>query len=556
MPRTVKCRDRSVSTAQTQVWPVRVSSPPASPTDLRRRSAVSPDDAALHHTLALGSHEGGAYHDAYLRLRRATSLGAADVNLLNRLSRLASVTSRSSIARRFAERLVASVPGNADALTQLGFSFQSFGDLTAAAAAYRRALACDVSHPLAHLKSMVVESVRPQIDRHRLRQEHVRLASRWTKAQGPRGPGRSLGSSRGRPLTIAYLGASVFERSTLGCLLWPVLAHHDRSSATVVYYTETDLAAIPALPGSTIRRSYRNLDGAALAEQLRRDQVDIAVDLSGMGDANRLDALAFRPAPVQVTWLGYWGTTGLKEIDFVLLDGTSAPPEVEVDYEETIFRLPDGRFCYAPPSATPDVEPPPARSRGFITYGSFNSPVKLGDDVLRTWAALLGATRDARLLIVGNAFDDAVCSSDLVRRLDAAGADLGRIEIRAPRGRMMDEYASVDVCLDPFPYTGGITSLETLWMGVPLVTLAGDRVVSRQGTCFLTQLQQPGWIAKTTGDYVDIALSLSADVGRLADLRSRQRQRMLASTLCDGPRFARNVEAAYRRMWEMRVERA
>lgn len=532
-----------------------MASEPGKHRELRVGLTGAPNDPALHHALALAAHAQGGHRDAYVRLLRASGLGSTEVNLLYHLSRLATVTSHPSDGYRFAARTVASIPGNAEALTQLGFAYQSLGDLPAAIMAYRRALACDGAHPLAHLKSMVAESVMPTVDRRRLRDNHVRLAARWTRTAGMRGPGRAVDKPFGAPLRVAYLAASVFERSTLGCLLWPVLAHHDTREVDTVYYTDTESASIPPLPGRCATRSYRGLDGPALAEQLRRDRIDIAVDLSGMGDANRLDALAFRPAPVQITWLGYWGTTGLETIDFALLDGTSAPSGTEADFTETVVRLPDGRFCYAPPSTAPDVGPPPAASRGFVTFGSFNSPVKLGDDVLRTWAALLDTRRDARLLVVANAYEDRGCAARFARRLISAGAAIDRIEIRAPRGRMMDEYANVDVCLDPFPYTGGITSLETLWMGVPLVTLEGDRVVARQGTCFLTQLDRKGWIARTIEDYVRTAVDLSSDIPRLADWRNEQRARMTASTICDGRRFARNVEAAYRMMWEARVGR-
>jgi predicted O-linked N-acetylglucosamine transferase (SPINDLY family) len=260
---------------------------------------------------------------------------------------------------------------------------------------------------------------------------------------------------------------------------------------------------------------------------------------------------ARKPAPVQASWIGYFNTTGLDAIDYVLTDAASVPPGSERWFTEQVVRLPVGRFCYTPPDLAPDVAPPPMLARGRVTFGSFNNLSKVTPPVIELWARVVNAVPDARLVLKWRSLADPRECQRLLAAFEAAGLAPGRVELRphGPHAAMLAEYGDLDVALDPFPFTGGLTSCEALWMGVPVVTLPGTRPVSRQTAGLLAQLGLEALAARDSASYVAIAAGLARDPVRLASLRATLRSRMAASSLCDAARFARGLEAAYRELW-------
>lgn len=293
------------------------------------------------------------------------------------------------------------------------------------------------------------------------------------------------------------------------------------------------------------------MSDADLAAQIRADGIDILVDLSGHTAGNRLTVFGRKPAPVQAAWLGYFNTTGVGAIDYVLMDAATVPEGGERWFTEEVVRLPEGRFCYAPPDYAPPVAPLPARARGHVTFGSFNNMAKVTPAVIELWAAVLQAVPGARLILKWKSLADAA-ECDRLRQAFAAHAIAPeRLELRGPtpHREMLTEYGDVDIALDPFPFCGGLTSCEALWMGVPIVTLPGSRPVSRQTLGFLNQLDASELAAPSAARYVAIAAELAGDLDRLATLRADLRARMAGSSLCDGARFTRGLEAAYRTMW-------
>jgi predicted O-linked N-acetylglucosamine transferase (SPINDLY family) len=282
------------------------------------------------------------------------------------------------------------------------------------------------------------------------------------------------------------------------------------------------------------------------------DGIDMLVDLSGHTPGNRLAMFARKPAPVQLSWLGFWGTTGLSAIDYILSDATTIPEGEEDLYSESVFRLPVSRFCYRAPHFAPEPAPPPCLAGGAVTFGSFNNIRKLGSDVIQLWARVLHETPGARLLLKTSSLADAAVRGAVLAAFVDLGVTAERLILRGstPHPDMLAEYADVDIALDPFPFSGGMTSCEALWMGVPVVTLPGRRAVSRQTLGFLRVIGLPELAAASADDYVRIASSLAPDLPRLAAIRRTLRQRMADSPLCDGAAFTRNLEAAYRTMWQ------
>jgi protein O-GlcNAc transferase len=305
-------------------------------------------------------------------------------------------------------------------------------------------------------------------------------------------------------------------------------------------------------------RQVRSHSDAEIERLILDDQIDVLVDLQGHTGRPRCSVLAAKPAPVSFVWLGYSGTTGLTAIDYVLGDRLVTPPGSDAQFSETIWRMPDSYLCFSPPNDAPPVAPLPALKHGYVTFGSFNNTMKLSDPTLALWARLLAAVPNSRLLLKNRFLDQAEVAAKVGKTLAAAGADLGRVDLVGhfdDQAGHLGAYGRIDIALDPFPYNGTTTSCEALWMGVPTLTVAGDRFLSRVGESLLNTVGLPDWVAADGDDFVAKAVRMSSDVARLAELRQSLRGRMAASPLCDAPRFAENFEAALRSMWAKWCER-
>ena len=280
----------------------------------------------------------------------------------------------------------------------------------------------------------------------------------------------------------------------------------------------------------------------------------LLLDLSGHTAANRLPVFAWKPAPVLVSWLGYFATTGLVEMDYLVADRIGVPDAAQGQFSEEIFYLPDTRLCFTAPPAAPSPNAPPALANGFITFGSFQHMPKINDNVLAAWARILSALPTARLRLQSRSLGLPAVQQQLAQRMARAGLDPARVRMSPPgdRAAYLGAHAEIDVILDTFPYPGGTTTCEALWMGVPTLTLAGDRLLSRQGASMLAVAGLPDWVATSVDDYVAKAIDLSEDVTALARLRGTLRPRVLASPLFDAPRFAAHFADALWKMWQQK----
>ncbi|QRX84523.1 glycosyltransferase [Glaciimonas sp. PAMC28666] len=359
----------------------------------------------------------------------------------------------------------------------------------------------------------------------------------------------SEASSQGRPLRVGYISAD-FCQHTVGLFVKDVLAAHrpENVQAFAYHAGRGNDWVTSAIRTACSWRDAAALDDIALAALIRADAIDVLVDLSGHTGGSRLTVFAHRAAPVQVSWLGYFATTGLAVTDAVLLDEWHAPAGTEAQFVEPIVRLPGGRFCYVPvPFAPPLVAPLPCLANGYITFGCFNNTAKLNAGVYALWAKLLHAVPTARLVLKWRTFHDAaLCQS--VRAIFAAhGIAPERIDLRVAsfHADMLTEYADIDIALDPFPFSGGLTSCEALWSGVPVVTWPQSQVVSRQTFAFLSAIGLPELAAQGpdgADEYLRIAVALAEDRPRLQALREGLRERMRRSRLCDVTAFTRTLE--------------
>lgn len=295
------------------------------------------------------------------------------------------------------------------------------------------------------------------------------------------------------------------------------------------------------------------LDDVALAGLVEADEVDVLFDLAGHTSGNRIPVFAMRAAPVQLSWAGYVGTIGHDTYDGLIADPVEVPPGHDPFYVEPVVRLPDCYVCYQPPDSAPDVKPLPFFTTGHVTFGCFNRPAKINAHVARVWAQILDQVPGARLLLVYGGLNEAGTRESLARILTAGGVSLDQVEMvgESAQAKLLEAYAdSVDLALDPFPYSGGVTTLEAMWMGVPVVTLVGDTFAGRHSATHLTAAGLADFCVTSEDAYVDLAVRWAERPADLAELRGSLRRRLETSPLTDQRRFGRHLDAAVRGLWQ------
>lgn len=304
-----------------------------------------------------------------------------------------------------------------------------------------------------------------------------------------------------------------------------------------------------------VAREWVGVDGLSdvdLAHRARAMGIDVLIDLGGYGDAARMTACAHRLAPVQVKWVGMQNHgTGLAEMDWFVTDRWETPDGFDRFYSERLLRLPDGYVCYSPPPYAPDVVPLPALANGFVTFGCLNNLAKMTPRCIGAWSAILRALPDARLVLKTHQFSDAGTRARVAADFASRGIAGDRVELCGPSGHraFLAEYNRIDIALDPFPYSGGLTTCEALWMGVPTVMLPGEIFASRHSFSHMSNAGLEGWAADDVDGYVALAIARARDISGLAALRAGLRDRMRRSPLCDAPRFGRALGAALREAW-------
>ena len=355
-------------------------------------------------------------------------------------------------------------------------------------------------------------------------------------------------------IRIGYISPDLC-RHPVAYFLYPLLHAFDQAQFSVYCYARcTEDAISLAMQQEPIHwRNIMGMSAAGAAARVRRDAIDILVDLSGHTKNNCLPVLAHKPAPVQMTGIGYFDTTGLSAVDYMLSDGILDPEgTVRQDFTEEIIRLPHSHFCYLPLGAgdMPQPAPPPMAARGYVTFGCFNNFSKVTDEVLLLWRQVLDAVPKSRLLVKSKLFDSAEGRAVAAKRFVCAGISEGRVEMRGFTKEYLNEYADMDIALDTFPYTGGLTTCEALYMGVPVVTLCGKSHGGRFGASLLTNANLEDLVAKTPDEYVRTAAALAGSLETLTALRENLRTILQSAPLMDVRGYVQAVEAAYRAAWE------
>ncbi len=479
---------------------------------LRLTSEHAPEHAAAHADLSLALQGMGQFDAALMQLRRAVALAPANALIQGNLGKLLKDLGRSDEAVVHYRRAVALRPDDLIARSALLFALN-----------YTAEPSLDEARGFGSLVATNVAT-------------NVATGAALTFSKLP-----------AQRLRVGLIAADL-RAHPVGFFAESVLAELSQRVDLFVYAntpTQDSVTARIRAHCTGWAVVHDEADDALLA-RIRADGLDVLLDLNGHTAGNRLPVFARRAAPVQASWLGYCATTGVEAMDGFIGDPWITPPASQAHFSEQLLCLPETFLCFTPPTLDLPVGPLPALKNGHITFGCFNSPAKLNDTVLALWARVLNAVPGSRLLLKAMPYASPDMQRDLRQRFEHFGLSADRLAFEAgsTRDAYLAAYQQIDIALDPFPYPGGTTSIEGLWMGVPVLTLAGDKALSLQGVSILQNIGLPDWIAADANDYLARAVRHASDLPALAALRGQLRPRLLASPLCDAPRFAGHFEAA------------
>jgi predicted O-linked N-acetylglucosamine transferase (SPINDLY family) len=529
----------------------------------QRAITFEPGFAVAYSNLGIALRQSGRIDEAIAAFHRAIALRTDFAEAYSNLGNALNGQSRYDEAIAALGRALELDRGLAEAQHNLGFALLAQGRHEEAGAAYRRAVELRPGYARAHSDLLSCMQYQTGVTPAALARAHGEWDEQHAHPLRRHWKPFDLDRDPDRPLRVGFVSGEL-RRHPVGFFLTGVLENLDRPEFDVICYeTRGGKPDAYSTRIAAVARHWHEvvgLDDETLAARIRSDRIDILFDLAGHTPDNRLLVFARRPAPVQITWIGYVGTTGLEAMDYLIADLFHVPPGIgaQADYRETILRMPDGYVCYEPPPAAPEVGPLPALGCGHVTFGCFNNAAKFTSEVIGTWAEILNRVPESRLLLVAPAFGGATARVRLQGALVAAGGDPARMELRGPLPwqQVVAEYQSIDLALDTFPYSGGVTTCEALWMGVPVVTFPGATFASRHSFSHLSNMGLTESIASDRAEYVERAVQLAGDLDRLQELRAAMRPQMARSPLCDAPRFARHLATLVRGAWRRWCETA
>lgn len=514
----------------------------------RKADALSPRDPDIQTNLGTALAAIGATEEAHRAFQNAIFLNPRNSAAYNNLGNLFLKTGSPEAAIEAFQKALELEPDRAELHNNLGNAFKQSGRIEEAIESYTRTIRKFKNYPEAHSNLLFCMHYSARHDALTIRDAHVR----WNQNQAKRLMPSQLKHPNHRdphkPLRIGYVSAD-FRNHPVARFLLPLLQNHDKKLFEIHAFMcsrERDHETSRLQSSADHWHDISSASDEEASSLIRRNQIDVLVDLALHSAGNRMLVFARKPAPVQVTWLAYAGTSGLNTMNHRISDPYLDPPSSDcAEYTESTIRLPHTFWCYQPAL---EIAPgaPPANSNGYVTFGCFNNFCKVNQEVLKLWAELLASVPFSRLHL--HAPTDEVIRS---RILEFLRVDPSRVRFFANTspGNYFEQFHGIDIALDPFPFGGGTSSCDALWMGVPVVTLKGPTAVGRGGTSILSNIGLQELAADSEEDYLRIATALAGESPRLAELREKLRSRMRCSPLMDAPEFARAMEAAYRQMW-------
>ncbi|TRM50980.1 FkbM family methyltransferase [Achromobacter sp. LC458] len=528
----------------------------------------SPAIARFEHALSLQNDIFEAHLNlAYLYLRRnetgtsithiekALSMQPNSTLALRVKAQLLTVSSKHEEAIEIFERLIRQDKTNThDYWNDLGNIKREVVQLEDALDCYRKAAAYSGAKSVALSNQITLLHYMPDRDP----SDILELCKRWGQTFTPRKTvvrPKPSNSSPDKVLRIAMLSDG-FRQHPVGAMITPAISHLKRFGVQLYMYTSSsavDSVTKKLMASADQWTSIFNISDGDLAQRIRNDQIDILIDLSGHNAGTRMKAIALEPAPVIVKWVGgLINTTGVPAIDYLITDPVESPPGSDAFYTEKLIRMPDDYICYMPPDQIPEVRSLPAQRNGFVTFGCFNNPTKVNDVVLGHWAELLHAVPGSHLYLKGGPFGTNYLRQRTLDTLASHGinADRVRIEGQSHHFELLDSYNEVDIALDPWPYSGGLTTCEAMLMGVPVITLPGPTFAGRHSATHLVNAGMPELVVSDWDEYQARAVGLASDLESLATIRSHLRRILLESPVCDGEKFGRHLGDALRAIWQ------
>jgi protein O-GlcNAc transferase len=523
--------------------------------ELRHALDVAPNRPRLLHNLALALLAQNAVQNAEIMLRRALAIDPTLTDAHETLAILLARNGRPIESEAHHRAALANVSQRHRVLSNLATTLQVQGRHREAIDTCRQALAERPDYATAQSNLLFALNYASGFSPSEVFAEYRAWDRQHAAPAAPDKPEFALDRTCARRLRIGYVSAN-FRAHAVALFAEPLLAAHDRSGTEVVCYAD-----VPA-PDATTQRfhaladQWRNIAGlcdAAVADRIRQDEIDVLVDLTGHMAGSRLLVFARKPAPVQVTCLlGHGYSSGMSAMDVVLGDTVLTPPGCERYFSERIARLPRLPLAYAPPGNMPSVSDLPALANATITFGYFGRPDRLTDEVIAAWARILAAVPRSRLVLNSFPFREPGFRAFVAMRFIRHGIARTRLRMlaTAPQPRTWAAYQAIDIALDPFPHNAGTTTIEALWQGIPVISLAGRPSVGRFGAMIMHAIGMYDWVTHDVDGYVARAVAMAGDLPGLEQARAELRPRVAASPLCDAADLARHVEAVYREAWD------
>jgi len=516
-----------------------------------RAIAIKGSDATFHNNLSTVLKGDGLLDEAAFHCRRALELRPGYAMAHNNLGVILQAQGRLDEAFAALRCALDLQPNYAVAVNNLGSVLKDAGRVDEAIANFRQALALRPDYYAAHRNLLYSLWFSPSSDSASIYEEHCGWQQQWVEPLVHVTQDYANTTVPNRRLRIGYVGSD-FHNHCQSFFTIPLLEAHDHEQFEIVCYSDV------ARPDDLTARHQASVDhwrsvvplsDEQVANMIRQDRIDILIDLTMHMERGRILVFAHKPAPIQVCWLASPGTTGLKTIDYRITDPYLDPPESNAAcYSEQSLRLADTFWCYEPLTDSPAVNPLPALTNDYITFGCLNNFCKVNDATLELWSRVLNRVEGSRLVLL---VPEGSARERVLSVLNHAGLASERIKFvaRQPREQYLEVYHQIDIGLDTLPYNGHTTSLDSYWMGVPVVTLVGNTVVGRAGLSQLSNLGLPDLVTHSPEQFVEVAARLAADRPRLSELRANLRNIMQRSPLMDSSRFARNMETAFKAMW-------
>jgi predicted O-linked N-acetylglucosamine transferase (SPINDLY family) len=493
--------------------------------------------------------QSGTCYERAIQLDPSSAVAHANLGWIeNKRGRLAA-------AEQLLRRAVSLDPSYAPAWIDLASVLHELGEVPEAIGCYRQALALapNAAHHSSLIALLLYDADSPP-------SAVLEEARRWAALYAPesaREPHDVAALAKFPRLRIGYVSPD-FRQHSVAHFSEPLITAHDSARFEVFCYSNSHARdeVTERIETHAQLRVIRDRSDVEVAAQIRADGIQLLVDLAGHTADNRLPLFGRRPAPVQATYVGYPGTTGVSAIGYRFTDGLADPePNADAEYSEQLIRLPGAFCCFRPPDRAPLVNALPALERGYVTFGSLNNYTKLSAPVFETWARVLARVADARLVLQSRPFADPTIRERVWSRFEALEVSRERVDLHGamPVEAHLALYNQIDIGLDTFPWNGHTTTLLALHMGVPVVALAGDRFGGRMGLSVLTHAGLADWVAADRDQYVELAVERARDRAALCQLRQQLRAKLASSPLCDAAAFARGMEAAYEALWRARV---